>query len=337
MLGWGSQDAAASWQPPLQVYELDVDGVPTEYSAAGTRQTRGAELIVDHGDSLIGVRLRLDPAQVTVDEDGPRSTLRAVHVDSTGRLRLTCVIGTSRDHDVVSKHVVVKNTGDRVLTLPRILSAGWQLPIGPGARIDYLAGGWGQEFTEQSLTLPAGEFSIGSRAGITSHRYSPVITVATADGREPTAYGIALAWSGSWRMLVDAVPGAERVRVAAGIDDETCVVTLEPGESFETPACLGICAADGATGLTRRWHDYQRRHLARSRGVEHRPIVYNSWYATLFDVEVEHQRRLAEVAAELGAEVFVVDDGWFAGRNDDRAGLGDWTPDRVKFPTDWDR
>lgn len=336
MVGWGPPEDQQPWKEPVAVYELDPDTVPTEYSAAGTRHGRGAELIVDHGEGLIGARLRLDPAQVTVDTEGPRSILRAVHTDTTGHLRLTCEIETSRDHEVVAKRVIAKNTGGRPLTFPRLFSAGWQLPIGPGARIDYLAGGWAHEFFEHRAVLPAGEFSIGSRQGITSHRYSPVVTVSALDDAEADddgpCYSIALAWSGSWRMLVDAVPDADRVRVAGGIDDETCMITLEPGESFETPASLGICSTDGPDELAREWHDYQRGRLARSRGVDHRPIVYNSWYATGFDVEVDHQRRLAGIAAELGAEVFVVDDGWFAGRTNDRAGLGDWVPDKIKFP-----
>jgi alpha-galactosidase len=85
-------------------------------------------------------------------------------------------------------------------------------------------------------------------------------------------------------------------------------------------------------GLRHRWHDYQRRVLARSVGSEHRPIVYNSWYATTFDVRPEQQLALADRAAALGVEVFVVDDGWFSGRDDDTGGLGDWWPDEQKFP-----
>ncbi|SDS58418.1 alpha-galactosidase [Microlunatus soli] len=337
MIGWGERSDEQPWKMPWVNYDLEIDAVPTEYSATGTRQTRGAELIVDHGDGLIGARLRLDPAQVTLDTDGPRTILRAVHTDSTGQLRLTSEIETSRDHDVVAKKVIVKNTGSRSLTFPRLFSAGWQLPIGPGARIDYLAGAWAHEFGEQRAVLPSGELSIGSRQGFTSHRYSPVITVAPLDdwdaGSARPSYSIALAWSGSWRMLVDAVPGADRVRVAGGIDDETCVITLEPGESFETPAMLGIRgAAEDSDAMAAQWHRYQRGQLARNQAVDHRPIVYNSWYATEFDVELDHQRRLAGIAAELGAEVFVVDDGWFAGRTSDRAGLGDWTPDPAKFP-----
>ena len=91
-------------------------------------------------------------------------------------------------------------------------------------------------------------------------------------------------------------------------------------------------APDGHNGVRRRWHDYQRNWLARDLDVTRRPIVYNSWYATRFDVQPDQQLALADRAAELGAEVFVVDDGWFAGRTSDRSGLGNWWPDPVKFP-----
>jgi alpha-galactosidase len=120
------------------------------------------------------------------------------------------------------------------------------------------------------------------------------------------------------------------------VEDESSVITLLPGEAFTTPAALGVFAPDGADGVRHRWHDYQRGWLARDLGLEHRPIVYNSWYATTFDVREEHQLALADVAAELGVEVFVIDDGWFAGRRDDRSGLGNWWPDPEIFPAGLD-
>ena len=191
---------------------------------------------------------------------------------------------------------------------------------------------WSREFTPGRVDLPAGELSIGSRQGITSHDYSPTVRVSALAEPDGPAYGVALAWSGSWRMLVDAPPFGARVRVAGGVDDESGVITLEPGEHFTTPSTLGVCAPDGGDGVRARWHDYQRGWLARDTGLAHRPIVYNSWYATTFDVDVDAQSALAAVAAELGVEAFVVDDGWFRGRTSDRAGLGDWQPDPAKFP-----
>ncbi|MFD0786803.1 glycoside hydrolase family 36 protein, partial [Micromonospora azadirachtae] len=89
-------------------------------------------------------------------------------------------------------------------------------------------------------------------------------------------------------------------------------------------------STDGLAGLARVWHRYQRL-LAGERLVP-RPVLYNSWEATYFAVDAKSQLELAGIAADLGVETFVVDDGWFVGRDDDTAGLGDWTPDPAKFP-----
>jgi alpha-galactosidase len=106
--------------------------------------------------------------------------------------------------------------------------------------------------------------------------------------------------------VVDAPPFRERVRVAGGVDDESGVIVLEPGETFTTPATLGVFAPDGMDGVRRRWHDYQRGWLARDLSEAHRPVVYNSWYATTFDVRPRHQLVLAGRASESGVAVFVV-------------------------------
>jgi alpha-galactosidase len=330
---WSDQPARA-WQPAArQGFETDLDRLPSEFSALGSRQVRGADLVLDHGNGLVGARLVWDGDRVDLLQDGPITRLTAVGRDTTGHLTVELVIETSLEHDVVRKWVTLANSGVSTLRLERAFGPAWELPLGPGASVDYLAGAWSREFTPFAIALPAGEFTIGSRQGITSHTFSPTLRVAPLDRPDGQAYGLALAWSGSWRMLVDAPPFRERVRVAGGVDDEASVITLQPGESFSTPPMLGVFAPDGADGVRRRWHEYQRRWLARDLGPDHRPIVYNSWYATAFDVGQDHQLALADVAADLGAEVFVIDDGWFAGRRDDRSGLGNWWPDPEIFPT----
>lgn len=329
--GGGSEPGSASG---IHHFETLADATPLEYTALGTRHVRGADLIVDHGDSLVGARLIWDES-VGFADDGDRCSLTVGGQDTTGALRILLHLATSRSHDVVRKWVEIRNIGSATVTLPRAFGPAWELPIGPGARVHTLSGRWSREFTPATIDLPVGELSLGSRQGLTSHSYAPVAVLTRRDDLDGTgrgAYGVALAWSGSWRLSVDAVPFAGQIRVAGGVDDESDVITLQPGESFTSPETLGVFAADGVGGLAERWHHYQRIELARSTGPEHRPIVYNSWYATQFDVRLDHQRRLAAVAQELGVEVFVLDDGWFAGRISDRAGLGDWTPDPVRFP-----
>ena len=327
------------WEPePGTSFLTTADRFPLEYSALGTRHVRGAELVVEQPDGTLGARLTWAPDQVAFADNGTTSRLTAHAVDTSGRLAVTLVVEASREHDVVGKHAVVTNTGDDLVFLRRAFSPSWNLPVQGPVDVQVLAGHWAREFTPSVVRLPAGELSIGSRQGVTSHDYSPVVAVASRDAVASSdttaglAWGVALAWCGSWRLLVDVPPFRSRTRIAAGVDDESCVVTLEPGDSYTTPVTLGIYAPDGVDGLRRRWHDYERSVLARTVGLEHRPIVYNSWYATTFDVRPEQQLALADRAAALGVEAFVVDDGWFSGRDDDKGGLGDWWPDERKFP-----
>jgi alpha-galactosidase len=93
-------------------------------------------------------------------------------------------------------------------------------------------------------------------------------------------------------------------------------------------------ANNGLTGASQRMHRYICERLLPAKFRDRpRPILYNSWYATGFDVNEKHQLALAAVAKEIGVEMFVIDDGWFKGRVNDRGGLGDWTVDKNKFPS----
>lgn len=109
------------------------DRLSAELSALGTRQVRTADLIVNHGAGLVGARLVWRADKITVAEDGPATNFTTVAVDTTGDLQVTMIIETNRDHDVVGKHAVIENVGDRRLTMPRVFAPAWELPIGPGA------------------------------------------------------------------------------------------------------------------------------------------------------------------------------------------------------------
>ncbi len=177
-----------------------------------------------------------------------------------------------------------------------------------------------------------------STQGSAGHAYAPWLAVqdaaAPAEGTTPT-YGIALEWSGNWRISADAEPGGS-VRVRAGRVPHEGAVRLAPGATLTTPRLACAFSADGLDGLARVWHRYERR-LTGDRMNRPRKVLYNSWEATGFDVDAAAQLELAKAAADLGAELFVVDDGWFTGRHDDTGGLGDWEPDPAGFPGGFDR
>ena len=134
-----------------------------------------------------------------------------------------------------------------------------------------------------------------------------------------------------------SLEGGERCLGFASGSAATAAVlaVLKPGESLNTPAFYGGFSEHGFGGASRTLHRFERESIFPG-GLQSRlrPILYNSWEATTFNVDEPGQKALAAKAAALGVELFVIDDGWFGGRNNDHAGLGDWVVNKKKFPND---
>ncbi len=142
----------------------------------------------------------------------------------------------------------------------------------------------------------------------------------------------ALAWSGSWRFTIEQNQ-LDFVRVTGGFNPFDFGYKLKPGEHLETPVFYGGYSAHGLGGASRLLHRFEIAHiLPQSPDPKPRPVIYNSWEATEFRVDEPGQVALAEKAASIGVDRFVMDDGWFGQRKDDHAGLGDWYVNPQKFP-----
>jgi alpha-galactosidase len=139
-----------------------------------------------------------------------------------------------------------------------------------------------------------------------------------------------LEWSGNWKLSAEATE-YQSTRVSLGINDWDFAWQLGAGESFRTPSSFGGFSNEGFGGMSRCLHDFIRDSVLPHGHAPHK-VLYNSWEATTFDVDEASQVQLAEIAAAMGIELFVMDDGWFHGRSTDNAGLGDWWPDEQKFP-----
>ncbi|WP_128379497.1 alpha-galactosidase [Streptomyces cavernae] len=235
--------------------------------------------------------------------------------------------------DVVERWVTLGNQGDRSLELLRADSATWTLPERDGWRLSQLHGRWAAESQLVRTDLTYGEKIIGSRRGHTGHQHLPWVALDAEGATEERGevYGCALGWSGSWRISVAQLPdGRVQITGGAGYDDSG-LLRLEPGESFTTPVFAGLWSDGGFGGASRAWHAYQRAYVIPG-AEQDRPVLFNSWEATTFDISEDQQRALARRAAAMGVELFVVDDGWFGTRTSDRSGLGDWTPNPDRFP-----
>ncbi|WRZ88151.1 alpha-galactosidase [Streptomyces sp. NBC_01007] len=300
------------------------DAAPAEYLPQGQRPFTGADLIAARPGQERGVWWEFTGAQE--DTGG----LRLTFTDDLLGLRTTLCYAVVPGTDVLHRWTELACTGGQELRLERFDSGAVNVPVTTGARLTYLAGQWSQEFQRTQLALTRGTFTMGSTQGTPGHAYAPWLAVQDLTADDAPAYGIALKWPGNWHITAQAEAGGA-VRVRAGRVPHEGALLLAPGETLTTPRLACAFSADGLDGLSRVWHRYER-HLAGARLHRPRKVLYNSWEATGFDVDAAGQLELAKSAADIGIELFVVDDGWFTGRADDTAGLGDWHPDPAAFP-----
>ncbi|MGI5170250.1 alpha-galactosidase [Spirillospora sp. CA-253888] len=297
-----------------------------ELSVEGGMRFGPASVQIRHADGSRGVDWRFTGHRI----DGGQLTLRMSDRDRPLEIELHYRVGP--DDDIVERWTVLRNTGTQPIEVRRCDSAAWNVPALPNYRISHVVGEWGREFQPRRVEAPVGETVFTSRQGRTGHHASPWLMIDDGNATEESGqvWSAALAWSGSWRITLDRDP-LGRARWTGGFGHEGLAWRLGPGEELTTPVFAGLFSDGGFGAASRAWHAHIRRHVLPS-PERVRPVVYNSWEATGFDFDLPRQLRLAERAARLGAEVFVLDDGWFAGRRSDTAGLGDWWPDPDRFP-----
>jgi len=236
---------------------------------------------------------------------------------------------------VIARWTSIENAGKMPVRIEQAASATWNLPQGRGYALSWLTGQWGGEWQLHSAPLTTGIQVLESRRGSTSHQANPWFalskTTQTTEKSGPVWFG-ELGWSGSWRMTIEDT-SLDQVRVTAGYNPFDFAYLLEPGKQLETPHFYAGYTEQGQGEASRILHRFQQEEILPSHPQSRpRPILYNSWEATEFDVNEAGQLALLDQAARLGVERFVIDDGWFGARNTDHAGLGDWQINRTKFP-----
>ena len=237
------------------------------------------------------------------------------------------------DSDVIERSLCLRNLGaEAPITVDRADSARWLLPRRPDWRLSHVVGAWTAENRLRRDRLPAAETVLTSRRGVSSHHAGPwfMLDDGTAGEHHGEVWSGALEWSGSWRLVADRT-SAGALSLSGGFGHDQTLMSLRPGESVTTPAFSGLYSTGGFGAASRAWHAHIRSHVL-PHPEEIRPVLFNSWEATGFDVDEAGQIRLAHAAAVLGAELFVMDDGWFGARTDDTAGLGDWQVNTTRFP-----
>lgn len=208
------------------------------------------------------------------------------------------------------------------------LAAALPVPARAGELLDF-TGLWAGERRPQRGAVRDGLHLREQRRGRPGHD-APYLTVVGTPGfgfRSGEVWALHHAFSGNSTTGVEALPTGHRRLLAAELLEPGEIV-LATGEAYTAPAAILAWSDRGLDGLSERFHPFVRSLSP----ATHRPVVLNTWEAVYFDHELERLLPLVDAAADLGIERFVLDDGWFHGRTDDRRALGDWTVDPERWP-----
>jgi alpha-galactosidase len=196
--------------------------------------------------------------------------------------------------------------------------------------IDF-SGRWCGEFQMNRTPWSPGIRSRENRTGRTGHEHFPGLLVPCRGATDTSGdvYGFHYAWSGGHGMAAEEMPdGRRQVQFGHASGTETA-----PGTRFETGSLYAVFSCDGINGCAVAFQRHLRDQIVTfPKSGRTRPVHYNCWEAIYFNHNLPELKALADEAAELGAERFVLDDGWFVNRDDDTRALSDWYVDPRKFP-----
>ena len=242
-------------------------------------------------------------------------------------LRLTLIYKTFCDDRLISRNTVITNDSDQPVTLEKFASATWHIPSEHAVSLSTMHGHWCGEWRLQRNEIPYGKTVIESRTGMSGHHYTPAFMIDNGLAAEEsgTVYFGTLLWSGDGRIAVER-DCFGNVAVTGGINEFDNTITLKPEESFTTPEFIAGRVEHGFGEMSRLMHKFQRQELLPAAWkTQPRPFLFNGWSTLTVNVSEENILALMERAHDIGVELFVIDDGW-------QQYLGDWYPDRKKFP-----
>ena len=315
-------EAALAATRPLPTFALDKDVALSVFPLLGEGWFAQSALLAHRAGA--DWAQALTAAEVT--HEGAALVVRLA--DSVSALVAEIRLSLDPETDVLTVSTKLTNAGSAAMDVQWLAAA--SLPLPPETRRMHFYNGRHQaEFGQQMQELTRSLWRRENRRGLTSHDAPPTGFAETAEGH---VYAAHLAWSGN------------SVQQAEWLDDGRYLwqfgewlapgeVRLEPGETLETPELIATFSAQGRNGAMQNFHAAIRKRMTWPGGaMRPRPVQINTWEGFYFNHDMAGMTALADEAARLGIERFVLDDGWFEGRGNDKAALGDWTPDRKKYP-----
>ncbi|MCL2820619.1 MAG: alpha-galactosidase [Oscillospiraceae bacterium] len=275
----------------------------------------------------------MDTLPMAYGNEADCKTLEITMLDESNNTTLLLYYTVYAKSNVITRRCVIINNNKAPLTIKKLMSMTMDIP-NDGYRLLTFDGGWIKEANKHEREVTYGTHINSSTTGSSSNRHNPGFILA-ANGTTETqgnAFGFNLVYSGNHYGAVE-LSNHDLVRIQSGINPYCFEWTLEANEKFETPEAILSCSDKGLNGLSHNFHDFINNHIIRSDWKnKERPVVINNWEAYFFDFNRDKLLSLARRAKLIGVEMFVLDDGWFGKRDNDKAGLGDYHVNTKKLP-----
>ena len=254
--------------------------------------------------------------------------VRVTLLDFQAELEVTMTFDMDA-HGVLTQSAVVKNLGDANYAVGEFI---YWLPLSSDATqtLDF-AGRWSNERHPQRRDIATGTWTRESREGRGGHNFTIAQIALSANTTFQTgpAWSTSIAWSGNSHSLIERIWDGTQA-MGSGELLLPGEVILASGETYIAPVLVSAFSASGLDGLSAAYHSHIRSRANHPKRP--RPLTLNMWEAVYFTHDEENIKKLVDVAAEIGVERVVLDDGWFHSRRDDRSGLGDWVIDHDVWP-----
>lgn len=319
-----------------RTYSLDT--LPQEFPVYGSGDYRPCALKVQYADGAGSCELRyvrheikkgkysLPGLPAVYDtEDTPADTLIITLEDTRKFFYTHLYYGVLETLDLITRSVCVENHSSAPLFLEQISSLCVDFQRG-----DYdlhtFYGRHLKERTYQRVSVNYGVQTIGSTRGTSSHQHNPFFLITSPQASEDVGecYGFSFLYSGDFLASV-CKDQYTQTRILMGIHPDNFRYCLSHSECFYAPEVVTAYSAQGMNALSQIYHKAYRHNLCRGKyKTARRPVLLNSWEGVYFDFNADKLIKMAKRAAQLGIELFVMDDGWFGKRDQDISGLGDW-------------
>ena len=237
------------------------------------------------------------------------------------------------ERDVITRYAKLINTSEQPVELKRLMSMQFD-EIAEDYVFTTFNGNWANEMNRNDHNVVCGKIVNASVTGTSSNRANPFVMLAPAETTEDAGecFGFNLIYSGNHYEACE-YNAFGKLRLVSGINPMGFSYQIGVGESFESPEAVMTYSPDGYNGMSQNMHAFVRECIVRGTWKKkERPVLLNSWEAAYFDINERKLLKLAKAARDVGIELFVMDDGWFGERNDDKTSLGDWYVNPKKLP-----